>query len=240
MASSIIDRVRKLLALAADSAATPAEAALAASKAAELMETYRISRLDLESRGDAPEEPIGMEELISLARVCGWRGSLASSVGKATSCKVWWEFCYDANGKQEAVLVCAGRESDRIAALCLWSHLLAEVERLTALAVAESRSYRNTETWKRSFRCGAVSSIGEKLRQRTHGERTEATNALVRVADQKLSDFMDDVAPNLRKGRAYKVTDPLAWGNGHRAGKGVDVTRNDRRFRSSRALPAAS
>lgn len=170
----IIDRIRKLLALAdTGRGATEAEASLAAAKAAELMEEYGLSTMTVEMSGGKGE-----------ARASNKIGSthepwhLPLMVAIAESC-----FCFvdhervGSYRKFEFRLI--GRQSAVTTAGIMFDYLRKTIARLSREALVES-AFR--------FRCGCTERIVERLQER-HATtlRRQKQDADERAARQRAS-----------------------------------------------------
>lgn len=89
MASTkIIEKIKKILALAHDPAATPDEAATAAAMAQKLMQQHQLEEADLVEKGQIKLDPISYEIFYNSARVDTWIQNLANSLAPAFCCVV--------------------------------------------------------------------------------------------------------------------------------------------------------
>lgn len=228
----ILDRVRKLLELANSSNAN--EAANALGQAQKLMARHGIGEAMLAA--DEPEPTGEIEDCLLHTDGAGsWRGSLALYVARANQCRV-----YRTGGELRIV----GYPRARDAARYLYTYAASEIDRLCRAAMAARGN--PGRTWANNFRVGAVSAIGDSLREAAAQARAEMRReasdgdtlgtgaALVRVneAIAKIDAHEVDVNRwvranlNLRQGGASRHRyDPSARAEGYRAGKTVDLGR---------------
>lgn len=166
----MIDRIRKLLALANSSNAH--EAAAAAAMASRLMERHDVDRSMIEEADDTPYEPVVVDRTIY--RMGGrrkvWVGTIAHYLGQVRRCRVWssWE-----DGEQ--VLRCAGATEtvDSVELLLNW--LVGEVERLIKQDRPDGLGRGGSRRWAHSYRLGAAVEIGNRLQEAAELERKRLT-----------------------------------------------------------------
>lgn len=163
-----ISKAIRLLKLAQSD--NPHEAALAASRAQEIIDRYKLAGLSAESElpGGAkePEEEIrNFEDPLDYAKsgegrnLSRWRATLASVLAKANQSRIW------IHRGQSATIRIVGRPSDVETIRYLYQYLVNEIERLTRV-----HAKGNGKTWANNFRYGVVDEIGDRLR-----EQREAT-----------------------------------------------------------------
>jgi len=156
----------KLLRLATSSNAN--EAALAASRAQEIIDRYKLGSLSLDYNGSAAQEPIkdfGFDPLDpDSKRHASWRTRLASSIAKNNQCKVYLQ-----GGRGTLGIV--GRPSDVSAVRYLFSWMLREVEALV------KRDCPGTgKMWTNNYRIGVVETVAKRLAEQ-HDETQAAVKA---------------------------------------------------------------
>ncbi len=225
----LLDRVRKLLALA--ESPNVHEAAAAAAKAQELVTRHKLEGL-LEAQLEAEATlSDGRHEPLEVARkIRKWKLVLASGLAEANGCMAYTV----AAGRREQHLCVAGHPDDQAAVGALWEWLVRRLEWLSATEGAgEDRD------WHESFRIGAVDTIVDRLKsvqraqtiavaeERDGGAVTASEGALVRL-DAALEARATAVAQyadeelGLTKGRAITVRlDALDAGRA--AGRDVDL-----------------
>lgn len=215
-----LDRVRKLLALAGNNP-SPEEAALAAAKAAAIMEEHAIAHAEV----DAGDQEDAIEHHVFgsvLRRKSTWQGCLARVVAEAFGCSVVWyadQAARAAGFGGMTACVIAGRPEDVAAAKEArdWCHR--EVDRLTA-SWAQGRG----RGWGVSFRMGCVHAIAEaiereraELRSRMRGKVSDS--ALV-VYDERSARARESFGKT-KPVKSKRDADLEAYATGIMAGRDV-------------------
>lgn len=143
-------KVAKLLRLAQSD--NPHEAALASSRAQEIMDRFKLSGGDINL--DGPQKP--REEVrhfpdpLDIDGSARWKGQLGVVIAKQNQCKL-----YADHG-----LKLIGRASDVQTVRYLYAWMVSEIERL-----AKRDCAGNGRTWFNNFRLGAVETVCKKLRE---------------------------------------------------------------------------
>lgn len=186
----ILDRIRKLLALARDQRGSTEEAAVAAAAAQRLMLQHQIEETDLDSGdridlyGHLVEE--GRKE--AGRRWPPWKLRLATAVAYHSSVRVVMI---------DDGMRLFGHRADCEIAQVLFQYLTREVDRLADDAWAVFRSpFRDVKPWKQRFREGAVAAIAWRLDEMRLTVETEApAGALVlRSRVQTVTDLLVQAA----------------------------------------------
>jgi len=217
---AILDRVRKLLALATSPNAH--EAAAAAELAQTLITRHRLQHYldadavaadEAEAIDDARDEPLDVAR-----KPRSWKVALASTLAEANGC-----LAYTLDRGKERAIVLVGRAADRAVVLELWSWLVTRIEWLSA-----THGAGRDRKWHDAFRVGVVATIGERLAKvdaQVRGELTEG--ALVRLDPVLLArrEALDRfVEQRLRLGRGRAITvDAHAYAEGRQAGATLDL-----------------
>lgn len=214
----VLDRVRKLLALATSS--NPHEAALAAARAVELIDAYRLASLLAEEVAqpitDGRDDPLERAK-----RPRKWRSALASALAEVNGCVAW--SCLRGG---ETELYILGRAEDRAMVRALWDWLAPRIEWLSATHGA-GRDRR----WHEAFRVGAVQTIARRLRDPAAAD----TPGLVRVQQDLVARraAVEAYAAEhlgLGRGRGLRL-DARAYAQGCAAGEGIALpTHHDPEF----------
>lgn len=151
--SEALEKAAKLLRLATSS--NPHEAALAATRAQEIMDRFKLSADAVNGAGgeigsDEPIANFGHDPLERASKVDRWKSNLAVSIAKGNQCKV-----YLSGG-----LCLIGRASDVQTVRYLFAWMVREIERLAA------RDCRGTSrTYWNNYRLGAVETVARRLRE---------------------------------------------------------------------------
>lgn len=225
-----IAKAVKLLKLAQSD--NPNEAALAAARAQDIMDRFKLSGLSADmDEGGTPDEPIvNISEPIEPKQGSTWIVRLIVALAQANQCRVY-------KGGSASYVV--GRTSDAQTVRYLYGWLKAEVNRLAA---RDGRGY--SAVWKNNFRLGAVDTIVRKLRESQEATKravvAEAANpgAIVLVKDalarlEERSKSVDLwVEQHMRFGKARGhyggQSDYGAREAGRKAGEEINLNTNTR------------
>ncbi|HET8629949.1 MAG TPA: DUF2786 domain-containing protein [Thermomicrobiales bacterium] len=207
----VLERVEKLLALSTSS--NPNEAALAASKAQDLMFKYNIETHMLRGTERGSEfKNMGFE-----VGDAAWRRRLVGAVARTNFCK-----CIIITGTDDVELV--GETHNIVIVSRLYAYLEREIARLADEAWRkERRSGQSARTWKDSFRHGAVDTVARRLKEQREASVTadEQTMAIVVVKDRELEEAYRKFHPHVRSLNLGAGRDGAARYAGQRAGEGI-------------------
>lgn len=209
MPQDVLDKVRKLLALARSP--NVHEAAAAAGRAQALIHQHRLASL---LAAEAEAEPVEEEEVERARRLRRWKTVLASGLAEANGCLAFVR----EHGAEQAIVL-AGRASDRAAFGALWPWLVRELEWLSA-----THGGRQDKRWHDDFRVGASTTIVQRLRS-VEQEAVAEAGALVQVepalaAARAAVERYATEKLGLTQGRGVRV-DPVAYRAGRLAGEAV-------------------
>lgn len=179
---SILERVQNLLKLSTSS--NEHEAAAAAAEAQRLMIKHGIESVQLNA-ADAPKSADRI--IVETGSMNVWYSVLANHVAKATFCTVYKITGAGAGKSTQQVAIC-GFADDIAACNLLLAWLAQEIVRLCDQQWEPIKSSGlSANKWKKSFRLGAVLTIGQRLaadRDKVKGELAAANHgstALVRL-----------------------------------------------------------
>lgn len=151
--TKILDRIKKLLALAHGNA-NANEAASAAAAAQDLMSRHAIDSMMLETAA-SDEEPIETETLwVEGKRTSTWRWRLAATLCRVNQCKAYYSY-----GKTEIRII--GKTSDAQTVRYFFTYLVREIERLCDEEIDLRGSMG--KTWCNNFKIGVVDTINSRL-----------------------------------------------------------------------------
>ncbi len=169
--NKVLERVKKMIALGNDAAATEAERETALRMAYNLLAKYNLSMSDLPE--DESHEARERQDVVISADK--WARSLAQSVGKLFFCKYFYSGT-GTSGKDKHCFV--GRQSNVMTARYMAEFLIKSVKR-----EATTRYKSPTTPQGRSFCVGTVDSIRKRVEQMLKSD-TESTpgTALVLVS----------------------------------------------------------
>ena len=201
----IIDRVRKLLALAKSS--NEHEAALAAAHAQKLLSEHNLAMSELEVK-----EAGAGKEMFDLGRktLDKWVFQLASVVASAFDCRV----VATSGGDGTAKVSFIGCGEDPAVSGYTFQYLVKEMERLVksflALVDAGDRAVH-----RRSWLLGAVRGVQEQLRKQKI-DTPVTTTALVPVKDALIRTYIEE---HFNKAKVRRTRRSSIYGSSYNAGK---------------------
>lgn len=222
---SIIEKVRKLLALATSQNVN--EAANAAAKANELIDEYRLSVDQLGASSSDADDPLIHDEaepLFESDRSMAWRKTLALKLSQHYGCYVW-----NKKSKRNIFYVVAGRQSDITVLRYMFAYLSSECMRLsTAHSKGKGRNY--AESYRLGFVAGVTSALAESRQQAVQAQTvTDASIALVKLDERsKAARDLVKKTVTLGKSRAQSAnhTNPDAYYSGQSAGRNTHLGAN--------------
>ena len=172
---AVLDRVRKLLALATSPNVHEAAAAAAAAQA--LIEQHRIEGL-IAALADGAADPItdGREAPLERGRrLRRWKLVLAAGLADANGCVA---YTAEDPSRGDTLLLLVGRTADRAAVSTIWDWL---VQRLEWLSATEGPG--RSRAWHEAFRIGAADVVVDRLAAVAGAEAPHIPpEALVRVS----------------------------------------------------------
>jgi len=198
--NKVLDRARKLLALAKSS--NVHEAAAAAGAAQRLLEAHRLDLAALTRPEGRPRSVrLHDEPLDEGARLAAWKIDLAMVVSEANCARV-----VVLRDGRYAVLQIVGQDEDVGAARVLYSWLVSEIQRLARASGVRGRAALD------SFRFGAVSTIEQRLARVRREVRKQARKAAHAKADSTALVKVGMTAMAVRDGEAERLADEICEG----------------------------
>lgn len=193
--SSVIDKVKKLLALSKSSNAN--EAAAAAATANRLIDQYRLEESEIELSNSVQEDIfVDTESLYETGRLTQWKSTLASILAHHYGCAI-----YNHKGYRKNAFKLVGRKSDITVVRYMFAWLCLEIDRLSNEASKGRDFTRSTgKVFSNSFCSGAVAGIKTQL----NASREEITKTANSVALVKLNQRLDEANDFMRKGIKLK------------------------------------
>lgn len=194
---AVLDRVRKLLALATSPNAH--EAAAAAERAQRLIAEHRLEAwLRAADPQTDPIEDARDAPLETAKRLRSWKVVLASALAQANGC-----VAYTLDRGRESSIVLVGRAADRAAVRELWDWLVRRIEWLSA-----TEGKGRPRDWHDAFRIGAVDTVAARLRR--------ATEAVAAAVEPGTLVTVDAAAAAHQHALDAFVAERLALGRGRR------------------------
>lgn len=211
----IIEKIKKLLALAKGNANT-AEATAAALRAQKLIAEYDVSKAELH---DGEPENLIVVESDSNTHGNPWGIRLANAVADNFRCRLYLHTTsnYDrwtGRSKSNRSIVFMGYDTDAEAAKIAFDRLYEIGTKLANAACRKERERWGTATGVRnSFLMGFVKGIRDELEKQSV--------ALVLVRPKAVDDFAEEVTASFRtkRTRVRNVGDSAAYNSGRQAGR---------------------
>lgn len=216
-----IDKVRKLLALAASP--HEGEASLAMEKAGQILAASGLTMAEVTAQ-KTPDSQVDVVRVTERADRTGWLGSLSYLVAQAFDCR---SLRGKGRNTRSHVLIFIGLKRDVEMASHFFTYLKREVDSMASRFESErGRGYKGLEV--DAYRVGAVKTIGRRLREVFDSKMasTEGCTALVVLKEGKIRDRMNQLFPSVRKSQSARRTGSRdAYDRGRRDGEGVALNR---------------
>lgn len=216
--NKVMDRIRKLLAMAQD-VSSPHEAAIAAGRARKLMDQHQVSELELTSsepnRFESENFKTGNKTTDKFSGICGL------AVAKLNDCVVSWK--RDGNGYP--YLKFDGMLGDAVCAVELYKYLRGVAYRLAEEHVptwASSRVRADRNAYRLGFASGVADKVKEILVERRKLEMSDG-RALVVVKNALVSDHFGRQRESST--RARTTGSSVARNAGYQAGYNAGLNR---------------
>lgn len=219
---TIINRVKKLLALTVDRGATPEEAASAAAKAQALLFEHNLSmtQVDTHESGEIRESIENIDVAMDANnRTIGWKKSLLYSIAR-------YNFCSGVYTPGTTIMHIIGKRSNVQVVEYLAASIGGEIDRLSQHAAKSVLSGK--ASFRSSFCHGAVAVIVERLRAQAEVNATTnaACTALVVQSKGELARAVKGFYPRLsHRRRSARVGSHDGYHAGRAAGSGIGLSR---------------
>jgi hypothetical protein len=212
--SSVIDKVKKLLALSKSSNAN--EAAAAAAAANKLIDQHRLAESELETSDDLHEDIFeDSDPLYESGRLTQWKSSLACHLAKHYGCAI-----YNNKGYRKNNYKLVGRKSDIEVVRYMFTWLSLEIDRLSDDA-SRGRGFDRSagKIFSNSFCSGTVAGISSQLESsRKEVAQAASSVAMVRL-NQRLSEAMSFMNGNHKLKKSNSFSGGYLDRNAYEAGK---------------------
>ncbi len=241
--SRIVEKIRKLLNLASNEAASPNEADVARQLAEQLMAASGITADDvLDAATVDPSTTVRSEpspEFESYGNI------VAAAVARIVGCYVYTtkldahrqrcRGCDAVQGVHDHVVdggrVCMwiGTDDQRDAAIELHAWVVRQIERLAEVARNRARETDNPRRWLTSYRLGIASAIAEQAREMVAYRSTHAPvagQALVVRENVTRAINRAKAELNLRRSRGTRAKDSGGFASGKQDGASVGLRRS--------------
>jgi len=230
---TVVDKIRKLLALA--SSTNVHEAAAAAARAQQLMMEHKLAAHELDTVGEDEAATVGRMSMVEDSSVLhAWKGELIGSLARYGFCKAIQSPVRGADGEKRIRLTIVGTSDDANTVVYLYGYLMNEIKRLCA-AEAKGRGVEFANAFKR----GAVRAIALRLKELRKEQTTTAANAetalaLINRADAAIDAFMGKEFPKLRNVRPpARIKNVDGFSAGRAAGERIALPGNQKEIGGS-------
>ena len=215
MTTSIIDKIKKLLALATSDNVN--EASTAAAAAQKLMTQHRISAAEVEghSTSSGQVEEILNTEFASEKSLIPWKSRIASGLAKANGCEI-----YHGRHHTGVKTMYIGPASGLATMQYMYQYLVREVDRLAA---AERGRPGVDRTYLTSFRYGAAKTIAERLQESAQETMAEASGTALAVINRDEERVKEVLASMALRPTKTRLNDKTGYERGRAAGKTVNL-----------------
>lgn len=232
MDSRIIDKIRKLLALAGNNP-SEAESTAAFARAQELATRHRIELASIEAGPNDPDEEMVHETIDAGTKSHpGWRKILMAGVfGASGVCVI-----LSRGGKY----ILAGKRGDIDTAKYLYAAIGNEIDRLAKInAQGQGRAFAN------AYRVSAASTVVDRLRRQSEDtieaarESGTSETALAKVANARedaLAWYTRETGARLSSGGSVRTSSAAGRAAGRRDGKKINIGGNSAIGRGRLAL----
>ncbi len=227
-----LDKVQKLLAMAEDPSATPAEAEAFSAKAEALMIKFSIDAALLQSRGDRPVDKLISVNVDLADPYANVKRDLTWSVAKALGCKAIWSWRWKViNGKRgkSHYMTIVGFESDVAKVQTLLASLFIQMSR-ALVANDYARPYgEHLRTWRNAVGVGFTNAVHSRLAQlrkkATDEARIESTGTDLVLADRtaQVDDEYARLFPDSKSVSRTAARSLAGYRNGVMAGNRADL-----------------
>lgn len=222
----LINRVKKMMALANDPAASDGERENALRMSYAIMAKYNLDMSDVEGNPVGPQEARKGVKGEFYGRP--WAVTVSSAVARLFFCKYYYALL----GKDQARHTFTGKESNAATAEAVARVLVESIKRE---ASRQMRARGENATWRRSFATGAAFKISDRVRELMSGtaalEGVSTGSALVLVnlrdQEQKANElFVLQQGITLRTGKAKSFSNLKddAYGRGRAFGESLNLS----------------
>ncbi len=230
----ILETIQKLLALAADKAATQGEIENATRKVQEILFKYNLSMTDVDAHV-RPEEGQVENEVINFAESWkksegGWISSLYNIIAKYNMCSVILnptrEQTFDGRSKRivkSLWLIGKSHNVQIVHYLCI--QLIPQIRRAGEVAWRGYVGYEKRGMFRRGFLTGCVGGIGSQLseQERALREANQKVDAMVITNDEAVKNFIASEFGELSKSRRSSLESRDGRAQGRAKGRSMGL-----------------
>ena len=216
----ILDRIKKVMAMANDNGGNEAEKALAFEKMGEMLERHNISISEVESKENLDESIIQVT-IDGVTKQCRrWEFSLSGSIARSFDCEVVGSDLRGDYGNWRINFI--GHTQDIENVMYFYRYLTRYIGKL-------SQKQFSRENDRKSYAFGMVSTLDKRLydlvKGRTKVQVETGTMALVVVKKAAVTKKLADLFPNRRSTGGIKIGNHDAYAKGNKDGENVPLSR---------------
>lgn len=220
----IVNRIKKMMALANDPSASDGERENALRMSYNLLAKHNLEMSDVSGKPQGPQEARQRVQEEFYGRP--WAVSVVSAVADLFFCTYYFRIV----GKNQALHVVAGKGSNAQAALEVGKTL---VRSIYAEATRKMRARNETVTWRRSFATGAMFKIRDRVAEMQKLEPGDiSTGTELMLVDLRDSEkvanglFLESLGVQLKEApsRAKRAVSPEAYTQGREFGSKLSLT----------------
>lgn len=223
---SVLRRVQKLLAIANDERANPAEAAAAAHQAEKVMRAYQIEHADVIEAQLKRDDAFGFEDIggtmnpeARARSTTAWSGILSLAIARLNDCKVAWV----RTRERGICLRYSGFKAD--AQVAVWTHLYLVNQLGMALRKYQNECYGIGRRESEEFRRGFVHALVDKIDKAIEQKKAEmaAQSASRALVVSKANAVAERFGKQKIRSNRFRGGGSVA--DGYAEGKRVDIGR---------------
>lgn len=195
----LMERVRRLLAMANDPAASDNEQQLALERAQKLMDEHAIDQWRLEQEDPERRSEITVRKIrLDTSPVNRYMGELCGMVARANRCRCIRVHAQRGNGRHVLVeLRIVGVESDINATEMLWTAMETSRAVMWRVRARQTRNAKENAAWRNGYYQGYQDEIGSRfLRLRRAMESDGDGHALILARTRQVDDFARELVRN--------------------------------------------
>lgn len=203
--SKTLDRIKKLLRLAGNGAASENEAESARRIAEAMMDAAGITLDDVTKAGGVD----GADPASTVARQHGsrvrdaWRGTVAVAVARIVGCYCYRERSYDKRVNHRIVWI--GTLEQRETAIALHHWVERQIRRLAASMKMRLRERRDWKSYLRAYRLGVADAIAEGALRMSEARAARVTDSTALAVRDRVAAAIDRLKPETKTSRSRPV-----------------------------------
>lgn len=203
----ILELAARLMNVTVERGASPNEQAIAMESLRAILDKHDLEMVDVTEAQRKKDFKVGEETFFSeYSSLPGYYQNLLTKIAKAFSVEIVLGKGFH-QGKVRQKIYFIGQELDCIIAKYLYQRTADELWRWTAID-ARSSGQRVTNTFRANYIFAAADVIGKRLSETREKEKVAQPKlgALIVIKNEMITSYKHERFPNLRPGRAYRIT----------------------------------